>query len=95
MIPAVLQDRTIEASLLPHHAARLLDRSARAGSHVRSLQVLDADHAKPAHKRRGGFVVPMLAYARGFGLARGGAPISIIRQYVEQQRKKGRASSPA
>ena len=30
-----------------------------------------------------------------FAASCGGAPISIIRQYVEQQRKKGRASSPA
>ena len=29
-----------------------------------------------------------------FAASCGGAPISIIRQYVEQQRKKGRASSP-
>ena len=30
-----------------------------------------------------------------FAASCGGAPISIIRQYVEQQRKKGGASSPA
>ena len=73
MIPAMLQDRAIETGLLPHHAAGLLDCSASAGGHVRGLQVFDADHAKPAHKGRGGFMVPMLAYARGFGLTRGGA----------------------
>lgn len=63
MIPAVLQNRTIETGLLPHIAARLGNRSARASSHVRGLQVFDADGAEAGDELGGLGVVPMPASA--------------------------------
>ena len=68
MVPAVLQDRTIEASLLPDVPARLLDRSARAGGHVFGLERLDYDGAKAVRQRRSGLVVPMFPRAGRVGL---------------------------
>ena len=72
LIPTMLQDRTIKPGFLCDARARLFDRPARRCRHVARLQRLDVDRSVVRGNRGRRNVVPVLADARRFGLARSG-----------------------
>jgi len=69
--PPGSHDLPVEAGLLPHVPARLLNRTVGGAGHVPDLEILDADHVEPPSDARRRLLAPVLADIRAPGLEPG------------------------